>query len=461
MKQFSILFFISCLWLTAHAQVQPLASFRSGDKIIFVGNSITHGGHYHSYIWLYYMTRFPDTRITVLNAGIGGEDAGLMYKRLDKDIIAKNPNIIALTFGMNDTGYDIYLGPEAKKLSKEKIDAAHKSFMLITERLKKLSGVRMIMLTSAPYDETAKIKATAYPGKHAAMKEIIAFQEAAARENKWGLVDMNEGLKKINEKEQQRDPAFTLCGGDRIHPGADGHLAMACIFLEQQGFAGKEVADISLNAAQKKQEKAANCVLSNLSFRQDAVSFDYLAKALPFPIDTIRRGWDIHKQSDILPVIPFMEQYNREMLTVKGLPGDEYVLRIDGTEIGKWSGQEFAKGINLAAQLKTPQYQQALKIMELNEKRWEMEVRFRDYAWLQYDFFSDKGLLHADTRMAVDTLRKYAPGNPFLGGRVGFYEEARLPVTRTAWQEVMDELVDEIYTINKPKTHHIEIASLK
>ena len=32
--------------------------------MVFVGNSITHGGHYHSFIWLYYMTRFPDKPIT-------------------------------------------------------------------------------------------------------------------------------------------------------------------------------------------------------------------------------------------------------------------------------------------------------------------------------------------------------------------------------------------------------------
>ena len=56
----------------------------------FLGNSITDGGHYHSYIWLYYMTRFPDMPIRVFNGGIGGDTAYDMNKRLDGDIFAMN-----------------------------------------------------------------------------------------------------------------------------------------------------------------------------------------------------------------------------------------------------------------------------------------------------------------------------------------------------------------------------------
>ena len=45
-------------------------------RVVLMGNSITDGGHYHSYIWLYYMTRFPYMDLRVMNAGIGGETAG-------------------------------------------------------------------------------------------------------------------------------------------------------------------------------------------------------------------------------------------------------------------------------------------------------------------------------------------------------------------------------------------------
>ena len=49
----SLFILASCSMLCAQGQVAP---FKAGDRVTFVGNSITDGGHYHSYIWLYYMT---------------------------------------------------------------------------------------------------------------------------------------------------------------------------------------------------------------------------------------------------------------------------------------------------------------------------------------------------------------------------------------------------------------------
>ena len=63
------LVYINCDYLQAQTTIPR---FEEGERVVFVGNSITHGGHYHSFIWLYYMTRFPDKPITIMNAGIGG-----------------------------------------------------------------------------------------------------------------------------------------------------------------------------------------------------------------------------------------------------------------------------------------------------------------------------------------------------------------------------------------------------
>ena len=55
------LVYINCDYLQAQTIIPR---FEEGERVVFVGNSITHGGHYHSFIWLYYMTRFPDKPIT-------------------------------------------------------------------------------------------------------------------------------------------------------------------------------------------------------------------------------------------------------------------------------------------------------------------------------------------------------------------------------------------------------------
>jgi hypothetical protein len=47
--------------------------FTDGDKVCFIGNSITHGGKYHSLIYLYYLTRFPEKEIKFLITEHPGE----------------------------------------------------------------------------------------------------------------------------------------------------------------------------------------------------------------------------------------------------------------------------------------------------------------------------------------------------------------------------------------------------
>src|SRR5690606_4231753 len=68
---------------------QQIVPFKDGDRVVFLGNSITDGGHYHSYIWLYYLTRFPGLKLQFFNAGIGGDRVVEMLRRLDGDVFSK------------------------------------------------------------------------------------------------------------------------------------------------------------------------------------------------------------------------------------------------------------------------------------------------------------------------------------------------------------------------------------
>ncbi|MDO4820011.1 MAG: hypothetical protein Q3994_06530, partial [Prevotella sp.] len=97
MKKTILLILLAVCFASANAQ--QVAPFKQGDRVCFVGNSITDGGHYHSYIWLYYMTHFPYVDMWMANCGIGGDTSENILKRLDGDVFAKRPNVITLTFG--------------------------------------------------------------------------------------------------------------------------------------------------------------------------------------------------------------------------------------------------------------------------------------------------------------------------------------------------------------------------
>src|SRR4051812_19834446 len=134
MRKIYYSFLLLCAFVLP-CSAQTVQPFKQGDRVVFTGNSITDGGHYHSYIWLYYITHFPNRRITVYNAGIGGDVSRQILERLDGDVFAHQPTVVTLTFGMNDTGYQNLKGAKADSTYAAKIAESLKSFRLIEDKL--------------------------------------------------------------------------------------------------------------------------------------------------------------------------------------------------------------------------------------------------------------------------------------------------------------------------------------
>lgn len=460
MKKIFILV-VTSFFLTCSLWAQSVKPFKNGDRAVFLGNSITDGGHYHSYIWLYYMTRFPNMNIHIFNGGIGGDTAFDMNKRLDDDIFCKKPTVLMVTFGMNDSGYFEYNGNKSKEFGEQKYQESCKNYLQMEKRFKELPNIRIVMVGTSPYDETVKMKDNiSLKGKNETIKRIIDFQKESAVRNGWEFVDFSDPMVSLNQQHQQTDSTFTLCGTDRIHPDNDGHMVMAYLFLKAQGFAGKKVADLEINANKKKVEKSENCVVSNVMKIGNDLSFDYLANSLPYPTDTVPRGWGFKRcQAEAMKLVPFVEEMNQELIKVVELKG-QYKLFIDDEEIGTWSSADLAKGINIATNSKTPQYQQALAVMHLNEDRWEIERLFRQYAWIQFGFFQQKGLLFANDRRAIEVMDQNVDKNIWLKGSRDMYYKMISPAVREARQQEMEVLISKIYQINKPVMRRVVLRKI-
>lgn len=463
-QQILAIIIASLVFRCTNTAAQTITPFKSGDRVVFAGNSITDGGHYHSYIWLYYMTRFPNEQVTIVNAGIGGDVCKQMLERLDGDVFSKRPTIVTFTFGMNDTGYQNFPPARADSVYSREIEESLKYFKLVVARLNQHPEIKKIMLGCPPYDETSKIRSTPLLKKNTAIIKIIAAQKEAAMRNKWGFVDFNAPMLLINRRGQQKDSTFTMEAPDRIHPTNDGQMVMAYIFLTAQGLANKKVADMRIDAKNRRIESCENCKLTNFVENAGGISFDYLGKSLPYPLDTIPGGFGRpeRSQADALKLIPFTDEYNQEFVNIKGLDSSSsYQLKIDDKNIGRWTGAEMEKGINIGLISATPEYQQALAIMHLNEERWAIERRLREYYWLQYSILKPKGLLFNDNESTVDSLQKYAKKDFFVAVTLPTYQKARFKIVRDAWKKEMDMLINEIYRVNKPKLHHFEITFYK
>ena len=128
-------------------------------------------------------------------------------------------------------------------------------------------------------------------------------------------------MREISRKEQEADSTFTFCRIDRIHPDNDGQMVMAYLFLKAQGLAGDEVSSVSIDAYHSSVITHKNCKIAKLKKSGADLTFDYLAYALPYPLDSISRsGWgNKRSQRDAMQLVPFMEEFNQERFQVKNL----------------------------------------------------------------------------------------------------------------------------------------------
>ena len=459
MKRYSLtlLVLLFCQFVGA----QQLAPFRRGDRVAFVGNSITDGGHYHSYIWLYYMTHYPNMRLWMDNCGVGGDTSGQILARLDDDVLSRRPTVLTFTFGMNDTGYQEHNGEEAQAFADRKVAEARTNFLACEQRLKEQTQVRKIMLGTSPYDQNSTFNNEVFKNKNNAMQRLVAIQDSAARANHWEFFDFNAPIVRLNSEQQAIDPTFTLCGTDRIHPDNDGHAAMAYLFLQAQGMVGQKVADVELDATTGRLLKAGNCRISHIRRADGDLQFDYLAKSLPYPLDTVPHGWGFTRPAALVErVIPsFVDDLSDEHLCVKGLSGT-YQLTIDKVIIDTLQASQLAAGINLARYRHTPQYQQACVVMTLNECRWDLERRLREWAWVNYTFLLPEGHMNDYTEAGAECYRRLCLDNAWLASRRGSYDMYFHPELQQATRDEISFLVDRIYSLNKPQKRHVALKRI-
>ena len=205
MKKILLGFLLTIIFILK-IKAQALKPFVDGDRIVLLGNSITEAGYYGSNLWLYYMTHFPNRKIVVFNAGIGGDVVGQMNDRFELDVLPKKPNIVVLTFGMNDSGYAEFNAPNADEMAKQRVAKSEENFGLLSAKLKARTSIKPVMMASSPYDETMENKNNYFKGKSKAIEQIVSFQQEEAKKNSWAYIDLFHPMTEINMRGQQKKP---------------------------------------------------------------------------------------------------------------------------------------------------------------------------------------------------------------------------------------------------------------
>ncbi len=432
----------------ASADVLRPDIFQNGDIVCFVGDSITHSGFYHTYIYNYYLTRFTDRNIQIYNCGIGGHTAEKTLINFKWDVPKLNPTVITVMLGMNDL--------RARNTDVEKfIDEIKK----LREKIRKLTDAKIIYISPTPYDEFLPIQNDNLLGFNSVLGKAGSRLKKMADNFNSKFIDFHSPMTEILKREKIQDPNFTIIGSDRIHPGRVGNMIMAYLFLKAQN-APSIVNKIEINA-DKGIVKSKNCKISNFSEDQGNIEFELLSNSLPFPVSK--------PIEPALKLVPIEKELNQEILKITNLPEGRYSLMIDNEKMGIYSADQLEKSVNLAFNEKTPQYRQSQLIGNLTMQKKVIEHKLGTESMLKVAVKKQGIKFNGKDRNNVYRVFKsqkvkdlFKPNGPLgKGGTLRYWK--RYQKEKDTLDEIekrISDIMKKLNRINEPKVHKYSIKKI-
>ena len=204
----------------ASAADEPPA-LKKGEKIVFLGDSITAGGvsakGYVTVIKNHLADKHKDLGIEMIGAGISGNKVPDLQKRLEKDVLAKKPTIVVIYIGINDVWHGE--SNPANGTSKEKYEAGLKE---IIGKIKEAGG-RVVLCTPTVIGEK-KAGANKLDSK---LDEYADISRAVAKDTGSQLCDLRKAFVDHLAKNNANDKESGILTTDRVHLNDAGNKLVA------------------------------------------------------------------------------------------------------------------------------------------------------------------------------------------------------------------------------------------
>ena len=346
------LYFLAVVALPAWAETFAL---KDGDRVVFYGDSITDQRLYTTFAETYVVTRFPKLDVSFVHSGWGGDrvnggGGGPIDLRLRRDVFAYKPDVMTIMLGMNDGSY--------RSFDQGIFDTYAKGYQHIIDSVKgTMPGIRITVIEPSPFDDVTQ-PPKFEGGYNAVLLRYSQFVKELAEKEKLGVADLNAPVVAALEKAKATDAELAKkIIPDRVHPGPGGHLLMAAELLKSWR-APALVSAVVIEAGAKKMVEAKGTKVSGLK-TGDAISWTQLDESLPMPVDLNDPVVALAVRSS-----DFVQALDQQTLKVTGLGAASYALKIDGDEVGPFTKEQLAEGINLAT-LPTPMAKQAAEVHKL------------------------------------------------------------------------------------------------
>ena len=300
------------------------APLPDGARVVFLGDSITEQLIYTRYVMDYFALRYPDLKITFRNAGWSGDTASGGLERLQRDVLSLEPTVVTICFGMNDGGYT--------SLEQDRYDRYIKAMTGLVQTLKS-RGVRVVLLTPGMVDEDIDNK-----GYNATLARYARGVKELAGQNQVAVFDINALMGDVQAQAKRDDPKFTMIP-DSVHPDAPGQALMAYGLLRALG-ADQPAASVSIDAVAKR-VAADRAVVKDLKVTPQSITFTRIDRSFPSYFDS--------EAATVFPYAPIQQDLNRYWFQVTGLQPGSWKLTVEGFEVGIFSAEDLAKGVELGS----------------------------------------------------------------------------------------------------------------
>jgi lysophospholipase L1-like esterase len=226
-------------WFHAgHAADEP-AALKPGDRIVFLGDSITAQGTkgefgYLNLIKTELTKARPDLNLEIIGAGVSGNKVPDAQKRLEKDVLEKKPAVVVIYLGINDVWHQTGKFKGLTGTPKEAYVAGLKDLVLRC----RAAGARVILCTPTVIGEktdgsnaTRTAVNTLVP-VDALLDAYADLSRQVATETRAQLLDLHKAFRdhlKANNPENLIQGILTF---DGVHLNADGNQFVAKLMLE-------------------------------------------------------------------------------------------------------------------------------------------------------------------------------------------------------------------------------------
>lgn len=208
------------LLLATPVLAEDVPTLKKGDKVVFLGDSITQGGNGpKGYVGLI-REKFKEAGVEVLNAGISGNKVPDLTRRLQKDVLDKKPTLVVIYIGIND----VWHGENDPKRGTSKADF-DTGLRAIIEKIGAAGG-KVVLCTPTVIGEKAENKLDKQ------LDEYSDVSRKIAADLKLPLVDLRKAFLdhlKANNPENKEKGILT---GDRVHLNDAGNKLVADTILK-------------------------------------------------------------------------------------------------------------------------------------------------------------------------------------------------------------------------------------